>query len=69
MAERLDPRILSKLWDRPQNTELALIELALPMPGIISDLPALSNLVEQLLSANRHSPLLDSDREAAKQGD
>jgi hypothetical protein len=39
------------------------------MPGIISDLPALSNLVKQLLSANHYSPLLDSDYKAAKQGD
>jgi hypothetical protein len=39
------------------------------MPGIISDLSASSNLIEQLLSANHYSPLLDSNREAAKQRD
>ena len=39
------------------------------MLGITNDLPALSNLVEQLLSANRYSPLLDLDHKVAKQGD
>jgi hypothetical protein len=39
------------------------------MPGIVSDLSTSSNLVGQFLSANRHSPLLDSDYKAAKQGD
>jgi hypothetical protein len=48
---------------------LALVELALPMLGITNNLPALSDLIEQLLFANRYSPLLDSDYKAAKQGD
>jgi hypothetical protein len=39
------------------------------MPGIESDLPTSFNLVEQLLAANRHSPLLNLDYKAAKQGD
>jgi hypothetical protein len=39
------------------------------MPGIISDLPTSFDLVEQLLSVNRYSPLLDLDYKAAKQGD
>jgi hypothetical protein len=39
------------------------------MPGIISDLSVSFNLIEQLLFANRYSPLLDLDYKAAKQRD
>jgi hypothetical protein len=39
------------------------------MPGTESDLPTSFNLIEQLLAANRHSPLLDPDYKAAKQRD
>ena len=39
------------------------------MPGTGSDIPLFFDLVDQLLAANRHSPLLEADREAAKQGE
>jgi hypothetical protein len=68
-AELLDPQILSELPDRPQNPDLALIEPALPVPGTGSDIPLSFDLVDQLLTANRHSPLLEADREAAERGE
>jgi transposase InsO family protein len=39
------------------------------VPGTGSDIPLSFDLVDQLLAANRHSPLLEADREAARQGE
>ena len=45
------------------------MEPALPVPGTGSDISLPFDLVDQLLAANRHSPLLETDREAAGRGE
>jgi hypothetical protein len=41
------------------------MELAFIVPGIGRDISLPFDLVDQLLAANRYSPLLEMDREAA----